>query len=324
MKTNEFHVEHKGQQIAVFRNDLVEPIVTQDAKTDHRPFLHPIMAPDGIGELTEYSPGHHPHQTGLYWGFTRVNGSAIGPDIIKKWFYKPDKPADIQKQLGRDFFHHPGTDYWQRVSADVLEAAGPEVSWQTVYNMLAADGNTIIVETQTWSMRDRDNGQKSILDLEWKAEAKTDTAIGEFPYGGMFLRMPFRRENGGRALNSEGQANQDAEGQRARWVAVEMPIPGRSEIPEPLCSIAIMDHPSNSDHPTPWRVDGQFGIGPSRGILSTWKIANGAPAVFRHRILVACGALDRAGIEQEWKKFKNSEESLQPPVSGRSIPAGGR
>lgn len=202
MKTNEFHIEHKGQQIYVFRDGLIDPIVTQHAAPDHRPFLHPIMAPDGIGELTEYSPGHHPHQTGLYWGFTRVNGTAIDPDTLKEWFYKSDKPADIQKQVGRDFFHHPGGAYWQRVSADVLAAAGTQVKWQTVYNMLDAAENTILIETQTWSMHGK--GGKSILDLEWKGQANADTTIGEFSYGGMFLRMPFRKENGGQALNSEG------------------------------------------------------------------------------------------------------------------------
>lgn len=301
MKTNAFHVEHKDRQIDVFRDDLPDPILTQHAIPDHRPFLHPIVAPDGIGELTEYSPGHHPHQTGLYWGFTRVNGMDIDPDTLKEWFYKPDKPADIQKQIGRDFFHHPGGEYWQRVSADVLASAGTQVKWQTVYTMLDAAGDAILVETQTWSMHQKD--EQSSLDLEWTGQAKVDTAIGGFSYGGMFLRMPFRRENGGQAFNSEGASNQDAEGQRARWVGVEMPIPGRSQTPEPLCSIAIMDHPANPEYPTPWRVDGQLGIGPSRGIEGTWEIPKGEAAVFRHRLLVACGALNRAGIEREWEEF---------------------
>ena len=37
----------------------------------HGPYLHPIAAPDGKGVVTEFSPEHHKHQTGLYWGFTR-------------------------------------------------------------------------------------------------------------------------------------------------------------------------------------------------------------------------------------------------------------
>jgi hypothetical protein len=59
--------------ISIFRQGEKEPILVQNAKDDFRPYIHPIVAPDGKGLLTEYSPGHHKHQTGLYWGFTRVN-----------------------------------------------------------------------------------------------------------------------------------------------------------------------------------------------------------------------------------------------------------
>ena len=54
--------------ISVYRADVEQPIVTQNALQGHRPYLHPINAPDGKGSITEYSPGHHTHQTGLYWG----------------------------------------------------------------------------------------------------------------------------------------------------------------------------------------------------------------------------------------------------------------
>ena len=73
--------------ISVYRVNVAEPIVTQNAKPDLRPYLHPMVSPDGKSVLTEYSPGHHPHQTGLYWGFTKVNG--------------------------RDYFHNPANGYWR-------------------------------------------------------------------------------------------------------------------------------------------------------------------------------------------------------------------
>lgn len=301
MNTHTFHIEQQDQQLTVYRDGLSAPIVMQEVRPEHRPFLHPIVAPDGIGELTEYSPGHHPHQTGLYWGFTRVNGTDIDPDILKEWFYKQDKPVEIQRQIGRDFFHHPGAEYWQRVSAEVVEAAGAEVQWQTVYKMLDAEGDAILRESQNWSLHG--TGENSILDLEWKGQAHSAVTVGEFPYGGLFLRMPFRKENDGQILNSEGADQQGSEGQRARWVGVEMPIPGREQTAEPLCSIAIMDHPSNPDHPTPWRADGQLGVGPSRGLAGSWQIADGETAAFRHRLLVSCGALDRVEIEREWERF---------------------
>ena len=304
MTTDTLRAEHKDQQIDIFRDGSLEPVLTQHAIPDHRPFLHPIIAPDGSGELTEYSPGHHPHQTGLYWGFTRVNGTTKDPKLLKEWFYKRDKPADIQAQVGRDFFHNPGGDYWQRVSAQVLTAAGAQVKWQTVYHMLDDAGKPLLSETQTWSARQ--SGQASVLDLEWSGQARGDVTVGEFAYGGLFLRMPFRKENGGRALNSEGAGQEGAEGQRARWVGVEMPIPGREQKAEATCSITIMDHPANPGHPTPWRVDGQLGVGPCRALAGDWQIADGTAAVFRHRFLVACGGLERAGIEQEWDAFAKS------------------
>lgn len=301
MQTPTYRIARQEHQIEVYRDGTSTPILTQQARPDHRPFLHPIMAPDGVGELTEYSPGHHPHQTGLYWGFTRVNGTATDPAILKEWFYKPDKPAEIQSQIGRDFFHHPGGDYWRRVGAEVRQATGTQVAWQTVYDMLDAAGAPILTETQSWSLEARDG--RLVLDLEWRGQAQVDIAVNEFSYGGMFLRMPYRKENGGRALNSDGASGQEAEGQPARWVGVEMPIPGRDQRSEPLCSIVIMDHPANPGHPTPWRVDGQLGIGPCRAIAGTWQIPEGTSAVFRHRLLIACGALDRAGIERTWEQF---------------------
>ena len=80
--------------ITVHRDGLAKSLVTQHAAADHRPYLHPIVGPDGNGVLTEYSPGHHKHQTGLYWGFTRVNG--------------------------RDYFHHPADNYWRRKGVKVF------------------------------------------------------------------------------------------------------------------------------------------------------------------------------------------------------------
>ena len=45
-----------GDKIEVTRVGNPKPIVTQNARSDFRPYLHPIVAPDGKGELTEYSP----------------------------------------------------------------------------------------------------------------------------------------------------------------------------------------------------------------------------------------------------------------------------
>ncbi|MEM7316374.1 MAG: DUF6807 family protein, partial [Planctomycetota bacterium] len=115
-------------KIEVFRADKPTSVLTQNARPDFRPYLHPIVSPIGDAPYTQYSPGHHKHQTGLYWGITRVNG--------------------------RDYFHHPEGTYWKRIASTVLKPetseSDPWVSWQTVYDLLGENGQTVLQETQTW------------------------------------------------------------------------------------------------------------------------------------------------------------------------------
>lgn len=271
------------EQLDILLGDQLQ--LTQVAKAAHRPYLHPIMAPDGNGELTQYSPGHHKHQTGLYWGFTRVNGAVANPDSLLRFFYSREKTPEQQAAVGRDFFHHPEGEYWRRKDLKVLAESGDQLRWQTQYEMLDEKGKAMLIETQSWTFSQM--GNKNRLDLEWKAEALRDIRIGAFDYGGMFLRMPWHMGIDGEAINSAGQKNQEAEGQKANWVDVGMSIEGRQD----WGHIAILDHPENTNHPTPWRVDGQLGVGPCRAIEGDWSIASGESEIMRFSLLVYTGEI---------------------------------
>jgi putative membrane-bound dehydrogenase-like protein len=262
--------------IEILKQGAPRPVVTQVARPDERPYLHPIAAPDGNGTLTEDSPAHHPHQSGLYWGFTRLNG--------------------------RDFFHNRKGDYWRRVSAAVLEAgatgsAENAVRWQTVYDLLGADGSTLLTETQRWTMRERAGA--FVLDLEWKGEARADLTIGRYDYGGLFLRMPWRQGIAGEVVNAARQRNERAEGQRAMWIDVGLAVEGRSD----LAHIAIFDHPGNPGYPQQWRVDEQLGVGSARARIGDSTIRKGAAEVIRHQFLIYTGALDDVVVTQAWAAF---------------------
>jgi len=263
--------------IAVYRQGSKEALVTQVAKADFRPYLHPILAPDGKGLLTEYSPGHHKHQTGIYWGFTRVNG--------------------------RDYFHHPEGTYWRRVSAKALESSGPEVRWRTVYDLLDEAGRPVLTETQTWSMRE-ENG-RYFLELEWAGEAKTDVTIGKYDYGGLFVRMPWKEGIKGEVINAARQRNEKAEGQRAMWVDIGMQVEGRDD----LAHIAIFDHPENKGFPQYWRVDGQLGAGPARARLADWSIKKGDTEVIRHQLVVYTGTLNDVDMNNTWGGFSGTSST---------------
>lgn len=264
-----------GQQVDVFRRDGDQPVVTQVARPDFRPYLHPIVAPDGRGVLTEYSPGHHRHQTGLYWGFTRLNG--------------------------RDYFHHPEGTHWRRSSLRVLTATAAttsqSVQWQTVYDLLAEDGSVVLQESQIWSMK-VDNDSYT-LELQWSGDAKVDVTVSKYNYGGLFLRMPWKPGMDGEVVNGARQRGVRAEGQRSVWVDVGMTVEGRDD----RAHIAIFDHPSNKGFPQPWRVDGQLGVGPVRARLGDWKIAKGQKETIRHQVVVFTGPLDDVALTERWSEF---------------------
>ncbi|MFM9091753.1 MAG: DUF6807 family protein, partial [Verrucomicrobiota bacterium] len=246
--------------MAVLRDGTAEPLLTQHARPDFRPYLHPLVAPDGRGVLTEFSPGHHRHQTGIYWGLTRVNG--------------------------RDYFHHPGASHWRRVALTPLVAQGSEVRWSTLYHLLDEAGQPVMAETQTWTFREA--GRRYLIDLAWKGEGLVDLTVAKYDYGGLFLRMPWRAGMEGAVTNSNRQRNERANGQRAIWLDIGLKVEGRAD----AAHIAILDHPRNPGYPLPWRVDKQLGAGPSRALAGDWTIARGRAAICRHQRVVYAGPGD--------------------------------
>ncbi|MBI4892085.1 MAG: PmoA family protein [Acidobacteria bacterium] len=257
--------------LEVRKAGIADPLLVQNAPPDMRPYLHPLRAPDGAGVLTEFRPSHHHHQTGIFFGFSNVNG--------------------------RSFFHNTGGDFFRGKGAKILRASGRRVVWSVATDWLAADGSVLLAETQRWTMEHF--GSYCTLDLDWSGRAAVDLTFGKTDYGGLFIRMPWKPGIHGGAVNSEAQSRKDAEGQRARWVDVGMDIEGRSG----QAHIAMLDHPSNPDHPVPWRVDANLGVVPSRGRLGDWRLAGGQTARARYRLLIYTGPLDKVLIEQVWKSW---------------------
>lgn len=268
-------VKQEGETIQVYRVGQAEPMLTQNAAPDFRPYLHPIMTPDGKGSFTQFSPDHHKHQTGLYWGFTRVNG--------------------------RDYFHHPEGDYWRRVSADVLEAEGEAVKWQTVYDLLDEAGDAVLTETQTWTLRD--SAGVYALNLEWEGMAHADVTIGEYEYGGLFLRMPWQEDTEGRIVNAARQRDLKAEGKRAMWIDIGMDREDRTG----RLHVAIFDHPDNKGYPQPWRVDDQMGVGPVRARLGDWHIAAGESETIRHQLLFYTEEMSDVELTEAWQDYSGND-----------------
>lgn len=269
---------HSPERITIGRRGGASPLVVQNAKAGKRPFIHPIIAPDGDGTLTEDAPSHHPWQHGLYVGLNDVNRIGFWSEGLV------NNPAD------GSFRPHP-------LSEPVVE--GQRASWQVKTDWLDPVGKNMLTETQAWSLHDL--GRAYELDLVWTLSAKIDLKFGRSDYGGLFIRMPFRGT--GSVLTSEGVHEQSrAEAQRARWVAIAMPIPDRNAA-DKTSGVAMMDHPSNPEHPVPWRVDGQLGIAPSRSIAGAWGLQSGKQSTSQYRVLVYPGPSSADAIEASWARF---------------------
>jgi len=112
--------------------------------------------------------------------------------------------------------------------------------------------------------------------------------------------MPWTKGIAGEVTNASGQKDKQAEAQRSEWVDVGMQIKDRSD----WAHFTVFDHPGNKAFPTPWRVDGELGIGPSRQITGDWKILKGKTEIIRYRLLIYCGPFNVAETNQAFQVFK--------------------
>jgi hypothetical protein len=273
-----------SQRIALSRPGTAAPLLVQQAAPDRRPFLHPVLAPDGVGVVTEDAPSHHPWQHGIYTGLNDVNGAGFWMEGLREHARATD-----------------GTFHPRPLAAPRLSGATAAWSVLTEWRAPAAAGGApLLEETQAW--RFEDGGAGFVLDLDWTLRAAVDVAFGQYAYGGLFLRTPYRAERGGAVRSSEGGDARAADGARARWMAVAVPIEGRPEA-LPDAGVAVLGHPSNPEFPPPWRVDRQLGVSPSRCVAGAWRLPAGAASTERYRLLVFAGPIDAAAVEAQWRRF---------------------
>lgn len=244
-------------------------LIAQTCRPGLRPYLHPIMAPDGRGCLTEDSPAHHPWQHGLAVGLHGVSGSDF-------WF-------DQGEGVGR-------------IEVQPPQARGDR-GWRCISIWRHHQGHVLLNETQDWDVAC--HGGVLSLDLHWRLDATVDLSVNRCAYGGLFLRMPWRADAGSVVVDSEGRRDGACEQQPSRWVAQHLHLVGRDD----PAGMAILDHPANRPHPCPWRVDGQRGLNPSPCIDGPWTLARGGARAWRYRILAFTGACDPARIDAAWSTF---------------------
>jgi len=91
--------------------------------------------------------------------------------------------------------------------------------------------------------------------------------------------------------------NRDCEQKRAAWCNVERPFDDQ------IFGVAILDHPSNTNHPSGWRADEQGLINPNVSALGDWSIPAGQERLFRYRLVVYRGSATQDQLASRFATF---------------------
>lgn len=259
--------------LRISRANDERPLCVQHAPQGGRPWLHPVARPDLKGTVTENAPAHHPWQHGIYCGLNAIDG-------VNYWI--DDTARDgAQKTLG----------------VQLLGVRPHEVTWRVCTDWINPAGVQKLADMQEWTLCDF--GSALHLDLSWTLHAPFGAMFEKYPYGGLFVRAPFRGR--GNAVNDAGRQGAEAEGARSRWMRLSVPLSDRHDAVG--AELLVFDHPSNPRHPAYWRVDGELGIGPALSREDSFRLSPGEAVKLRYRICISNDPFTQEDAESHWAHF---------------------
>jgi hypothetical protein len=263
-----------------------------------RPFLYPILGPDGLAltrnwpmKEVEAEERDHPHHRSFWYGHGEVNGHDFWSESDKAGKTVHEAFTEIQ--------------------------SGPDTGVIKSKNQLVAKDGTIVA-TDERTLRFYSRTDARLFDFEITIHASHgDLTFGDTKEGTMALRLaetmrlkPNKDNVGkptGHIVNSEGQRDGDTWGKRAKWVDYHGPVAGK------LVGVAVFDHPQNPRHPTWWHVRdyGLFAANPfglhdfenQPAGAGDLKLKSGESLTFRYRFYLHAGDEMEAKVAQRYQEY---------------------
>jgi len=264
-----------------------------------KPVLYPVHSPSGVVLTRGYPfvqvPGEatdHPHHIGIY--FTMDN---VGPDNDGFWGNsKAPLPAIRHVKVLR------------------MKGGGGSGTLATLSNWVGKSDKTLLEEER--EMVFRAVGAKQI-DVDFTIYLKAldrEIAIADTKEGMFAIRVAqwLTEKEGGRYLNAEGEElEKGVWGKRSNWVRLQGEKDGAK------LGIAILNHPTSTNSPTYWHARGYgcFSVNPlgQLDFQKTLKVADPKPfnlkikpgekALFKYRVILYEGDMDRVKMEAQYKAY---------------------
>jgi HEAT repeat protein len=274
------------------------------ATNQAKPYFHPVALVDGT-VLTAPSPADHPWHRALwfswkmlngvnYWEEDRATGKSQGLSEVRGVSVKPNPDGSARIALALSY--HPPQSTPVLTENRLLDVSAPDergayrIDWRGAFT--AGDKDVLLQGGAAGggyaglSVRvSQASGDWVLIDSEGRRDIPTDGNPAN---------------KGGLAVNTHGH--------RARWADFSL-VDTATQQP---CGIAILAHPSNPRHPSPWHnilaASGRFGyFSPAMLWSEPFKLAAGQRFTLRYRVLVHPGRPDPDALEKEWQAFASRD-----------------
>jgi hypothetical protein len=276
-----------GDEASVTR-DGVEISRYYFGKDLHRPFLYPLIGPNGKS-LTRMGhprdPNGHSHHNSMFISHHVVGG--VG-------FWNDSKSSE-----GR-IMHQKVLRY---------EDADDEALIEVQNNWIdgAGRGKTLLEEKRAMRFRPQTDGQwLLVLDLTFSAP-KEPVTLGKTNFGFTGVRMAKTigvNDGGGMIRNSEGAINEpQVHEKRARWCDYSGPIVAKTSRTSTNEGITLLDHPQNPNHPTTFHVRNDGWMGAAFNFAEPWTIEPGKPLHLRYGLWIHASVPSAAAIDEQFSAF---------------------
>lgn len=270
-----------------------QPLFRYVFRSGQKPIVFPLLGPNGqimsrqypMQEAEEGETTDHIHQRSMWMTHGEVNG-------VDFWSEREGSGTVEHRAV-------ESTDVDDHGNATLVVTA----EWKD------ADGKLLLHEHKTFVIGS-DEGARVIDNQIRLTAAGNAVQFGDTKEGSFGIRiadsMMVDRKTGGKIVNSEGQTDAEAWGQRARWVDYSGPVAGET------VGITILEHPESFNSPVRWHVRNYglfaanpFGEGDFTGQPKTdgYRLDDGQTLNLHYRVLLHEGGADTAKIERQWERF---------------------
>jgi len=260
----------------------------------HLPHFHPVATPDGR-TLTWDRPPDHPWHHALWWAWKFVNK-------VNYW--------ELDRKTGKS----PGVTAWQAPRITTRPDRSARIEMDLAYRPAGAEGEAVMTERRVMETSAPNSG--GVYHIDWTTTftaGKKDVLLDRTPipgepggkdwggYAGLSVRLAKGLEDRA-ATSSDGAVALKGDKYRGKHTAMDY----AGVIGAGPAGIAILDHPTNLNAPTPWYVivgRPMSYFSPAVLCYKPHTLKAGQSLTLRYRILVHPGRWDAGRLKKEYDRF---------------------